>query len=252
MQARAATPNPSLERNPTGKALGPRGSQCHHPPRGPSALPAAAAQLKRWAASQVRMQTSLLSSNVVPRRWSLRLSLLVGQARAQRQPRRAQPGALALALIASGGVVANDLRLLAFDFSPPAAFAPIPKAAEAGILRFYGNQRGDSINVSDYQYLRGRELTKEVCAELVSLFDSSPLRASLSATSARSTGYGMLHGSRSCYYSYEFQRLGGVTRVDYRVCQSGDLRSYAISAVYDTKSPDIAAIHQAMTSFKIR
>ncbi len=40
-------PNPSLERTSTGKTLGPRASQCHHPSRGPSALPAAAAQLKR-------------------------------------------------------------------------------------------------------------------------------------------------------------------------------------------------------------
>jgi len=135
--------------------------------------------------------------------------------------RRVSHATVALALTASGGVLANDLRLMAFEFSPPAGFAPIAKAAEAGVLRFYGNQRGDSINVSDYQYLRGRELTKEVCAELVRLFDSSTLRASLSATSARSTGYGMQHGSRSCYYSYEFQRLTGVTRVDYRVCQSG-------------------------------
>jgi len=39
--------NPSLERTSTGKALGPRAGQCHHPPRGPSAMPAAAAQLKR-------------------------------------------------------------------------------------------------------------------------------------------------------------------------------------------------------------
>jgi hypothetical protein len=43
----ATTPNPSLERTSTGKALGPRAGQCHHPSRGPSALPAAAAQLKR-------------------------------------------------------------------------------------------------------------------------------------------------------------------------------------------------------------
>jgi hypothetical protein len=40
-------PNPSLERTSTGKALGPRNSQCHHPLRGPSALPVASAQLKR-------------------------------------------------------------------------------------------------------------------------------------------------------------------------------------------------------------
>jgi hypothetical protein len=41
------TPNPSLERTSTGKALGPRNGQCHHPLRGPSALPVASAQLKR-------------------------------------------------------------------------------------------------------------------------------------------------------------------------------------------------------------
>jgi hypothetical protein len=44
---REARPNPSLERTPTGKALGPRSGQCHHPLSGPSALPAGAAQLKR-------------------------------------------------------------------------------------------------------------------------------------------------------------------------------------------------------------
>ena len=40
-------PNRSLERTATGKALGPRGGQWHHSPRGPSALPVAAAQLQR-------------------------------------------------------------------------------------------------------------------------------------------------------------------------------------------------------------
>jgi hypothetical protein len=42
-----APPNPSLERTSTGKALGPRGAQAYHAPRGPSALPVASAQLKR-------------------------------------------------------------------------------------------------------------------------------------------------------------------------------------------------------------
>jgi hypothetical protein len=45
--ARETRPNPSLERTSTGKALGPRGGLGHHPPRGPSALPVASAQLKR-------------------------------------------------------------------------------------------------------------------------------------------------------------------------------------------------------------
>ena len=41
------TPNPSLERTSTGKALGPRGAMVYAAPRGPSASPVAAAQLKR-------------------------------------------------------------------------------------------------------------------------------------------------------------------------------------------------------------
>ena len=40
-------PNPSLVGTATGKALGPRAGQCHHPSRGPSAFPASAPQLKR-------------------------------------------------------------------------------------------------------------------------------------------------------------------------------------------------------------
>jgi hypothetical protein len=40
-------PNPSLEWTCTGMALGPRGYSGHHPPRGPSATPAPAPQLKR-------------------------------------------------------------------------------------------------------------------------------------------------------------------------------------------------------------
>ena len=44
---RAVLPNRSLEWTATGKALGPRASQCHHPSRGPSAFPASAPQLKR-------------------------------------------------------------------------------------------------------------------------------------------------------------------------------------------------------------
>ena len=43
------TPNPSLEWTATGKALGPRAGVVHHPSRGPSAFPASAAQLKRYA-----------------------------------------------------------------------------------------------------------------------------------------------------------------------------------------------------------
>jgi len=39
--------NPSLERTPTGRTPGPRIGQCHHPLRGPGALPAGAAQLER-------------------------------------------------------------------------------------------------------------------------------------------------------------------------------------------------------------
>ena len=42
-----ALPNPSLERTSTGKPLGPRAGQCHHPSRGPSAFPVVSAQLKR-------------------------------------------------------------------------------------------------------------------------------------------------------------------------------------------------------------
>jgi hypothetical protein len=42
-----APPNPSLEWTRSGKALGPRGVVGHHPPRGPSAFPARAPQLKR-------------------------------------------------------------------------------------------------------------------------------------------------------------------------------------------------------------
>jgi hypothetical protein len=40
-------PNPSLERTSTGMALGPRGAVVYPAPHGPSAMPAAAAQLKR-------------------------------------------------------------------------------------------------------------------------------------------------------------------------------------------------------------
>ncbi len=40
-------PNPSLEGTSTGKPLGPRGGVVHHPPRGPSASPLPAPQLKR-------------------------------------------------------------------------------------------------------------------------------------------------------------------------------------------------------------
>ncbi len=41
--------NPSVQRTATGRPLGPRAGQCHHPSRGPSAFPAGSAQLKRWA-----------------------------------------------------------------------------------------------------------------------------------------------------------------------------------------------------------
>ena len=40
-------PNPSLEPTRAGRTLGPRGRGSYHRPRGPSAIPALAAQLKR-------------------------------------------------------------------------------------------------------------------------------------------------------------------------------------------------------------
>jgi hypothetical protein len=43
----STTPNPSLERTSTGKALGPRTRGGYHRARGPSASPVAAPQLKR-------------------------------------------------------------------------------------------------------------------------------------------------------------------------------------------------------------
>lgn len=45
--ANAVRPNPSLEWTCTGMAVGPRGVVVHHPPRGPTATPAPAPQLKR-------------------------------------------------------------------------------------------------------------------------------------------------------------------------------------------------------------
>ena len=44
--AATAEAGPSLESTATGKALGPRGSCCHHPSRGPRTFAAAATQLK--------------------------------------------------------------------------------------------------------------------------------------------------------------------------------------------------------------
>jgi len=44
---RTLAPNPSLEPTRSGMAPGPRGARVYHPPRGPGATPARAAQLKR-------------------------------------------------------------------------------------------------------------------------------------------------------------------------------------------------------------
>ena len=46
-EQQSVTPNPSLERTSTGMALGPRNALVYAASRGPSAIPAAAAQLKR-------------------------------------------------------------------------------------------------------------------------------------------------------------------------------------------------------------
>ncbi len=140
----------------------------------------------------------------------------------------------------------------AFEFNQPSGFAPISMAPEEGILRFYGNQSGDSVNVSHYGYLQNRELTREVCDELVSSFNDSDLRASLKASSASLVHYEVQHGVRSCYYMYEFHRAKGVSHVEYTIHQKTIAQSYAITAVYDTKSPDIVAIQRAMRSFRIK
>ncbi|MFO0216123.1 MAG: hypothetical protein ACK511_08905, partial [Burkholderiales bacterium] len=69
----AAVHNLSLERTSTGKALGPRTAQAYHASRGPSALPAAAAQLKRyppWLAAPARSRNQVMPKRAVVSNYS--------------------------------------------------------------------------------------------------------------------------------------------------------------------------------------
>ncbi len=54
----AVTANPSLERTSTGLALGPRSARCHHPLRGPSAIPVPARSAQTLGISGCRQCTS--------------------------------------------------------------------------------------------------------------------------------------------------------------------------------------------------
>ncbi len=60
-------PNPSLEWTATGKPLGPRASQCHHPSRGPSAFPASApsAQTLGFTGHLSRSPSTLKPASVI-------------------------------------------------------------------------------------------------------------------------------------------------------------------------------------------
>ena len=139
-----------------------------------------------------------------------------------------------------------------FEFYPPSDFELISRAPEKAVLCFYGNKNGDSINVSYYGYLNGRELTQTVCDEMVEAFNRSELRSMIKATAAMSPKYAFIASVRTCYYYYEFIRPNGSSRVEYKVYQGTNSRSYAITAVYAGDAPQRELIQKALHSFKIK
>lgn len=78
--------NPSRERTPPGKALGPRTGQCHHPLHGPSALPVVAAQLEQQAPDLTVLVIWAQSPNVATD--SLPNILVAASAEGERSARR--------------------------------------------------------------------------------------------------------------------------------------------------------------------
>jgi hypothetical protein len=139
-----------------------------------------------------------------------------------------------------------------FVFHYPRGFVPIPVALEKEVVFLYGDGQGNSINVSRFGYLAGKDLSEAACIELTEAFNISELRTMINASAAMAKKFTSKDGLKICYYYYDFQRPNGTSRVEYKVYQGADSRTYAITIVYDSNSLQQKFLQEALHSFKIK
>jgi hypothetical protein len=138
-----------------------------------------------------------------------------------------------------------------FIFCFPPGFESVQPRYEETIY-IYGNERGDSINVSRYTYLAGKELNEQICRHIRGEFDQSELRTMIRASEAKEIEFRYEEGTRSCYYNYEFPGPKGKSHVEYKIYQREGNQAYAITIVYSMNSPDQANLRKALHSFSIK
>jgi hypothetical protein len=139
-----------------------------------------------------------------------------------------------------------------FVFYHPGGFVPVPGAIEKEVVFLYGDGHGNSINVSRFGYLTGRDLSEAVCTEITEAFNNSELRTMVNASTAMAKEFTSKDGLKSCYYYYDFQRPNGTSRVEYKVYQGAGSRTYAITIVYDSDSLQQELLQEALHSFKVK
>jgi hypothetical protein len=139
-----------------------------------------------------------------------------------------------------------------FLFFYPQSFVLIPGATEKEVIYLYGDEHGNSINVSYFDYLTGRDLNESLCTELTQAFNNSELRTQINASIAMAKEFSYKDGLKSCYYNYGFQRPNGASSVEYKVYQGTGSRSYAITIVYARDSLQQELLRKALHSFKVK
>jgi hypothetical protein len=122
---------------------------------------------------------------------------------------------------------------------------------EKEVIYFYA-KGGNSINLSRFDYLAGKELNQQLCNRLTQLFNQSEMRTLANASEAKGIKFSSNDGMKSCYYYYEFPRGEGKSRVEYKVYQMVGFQAYAITAVYTKSSPEQASLQKALHSFTIK
>lgn len=117
------TPNPSLERIPTGFAIGPRTGHCHHPSRGPRANPASAPSTQTLGLANQPVAAAVL--NKTRRRFAFAAATLVCTcATRAADPRFGELPSGSISTSETSGVLAEICRDHLFD--PAAAIAGLP------------------------------------------------------------------------------------------------------------------------------
>lgn len=138
-----------------------------------------------------------------------------------------------------------------FIFCFPSGFESVQPRSEETIY-IYGNEKGDSINISQYDYITNKELNEQLCRRITREFDQSELRTMIRASEAMEVTFRYDNDIRSCYYNYEFTGPRGKSHVEYKVYQREGKQAYAITIVYSVSSPDQATLRKALHSFSIK